>query len=88
MNTTTTTTNNSSDQGYVAGLQTARNLIGNRADMIDRLLYTDEAMNILSNSTLDRFIKLSEKRIELQKKACSLWDACHVIYEEEKRVRG
>lgn len=88
MNTTFTTTNNSSDQGYVTGLQTARHLIGKRADMIDRLLYTDEAMNILSNATLGRFLKLSEKRIELQKKAHSLWDACHIIYEVEKKVRG
>lgn len=88
MNTTTNTTNNSNDQGCVAGLQTARHLIGKRADMIDRLLYTDEAMNILSNSTLDRFIKLSEKRIALQQKACNLWDVCHILYEEEKRLRG
>ena len=88
MNTTTTNTTNSSDHEYVVGLGTARHLIGKRADMIDRLLYTDEAMNILSNSTIDRFIKLSEKRIELQSKACSLRAACQIISDEEKRVRG
>lgn len=83
MNTSEETTKYCYDQGYLDGLDTARELISTRAAMIDRLLYSDEAMNIRYSVMGRQFDKLWTKRSNLQSKSFALWLLAGRIYQEE-----
>lgn len=87
MNTTTSTTSQSYIQGYINGLAKARDILSERASMIDRLLYSDEAMAIKWHATGVKFDAILTARRELQNKAIGLWEACGKLYEEEKKAR-
>lgn len=86
MNTTESTSKYSYDHGYVDGLATAREILSNKANMIDRLLYSDEAMAIKWHATGVKFDAILTARRELQNKAIGLWEACGKLYEEEKKI--
>lgn len=83
MNKTESTSKYSYDQGYLDGLATAREILSNKANMIDRLLYSDEAMSIECHATGVKFDAISTARYVLQLKAKALWEACGMLYEEE-----
>ena len=86
MKTTTNTTAQTYIQGYLKGLAKARDILSERAMMIDRLLYSDEAMAIKWHATGVKFDAILTARRELEIKAKGLWEACCKLYEEEKRI--
>ena len=87
MKTTTNTTAQTYIQGYLNGLAKARDILSERANMIDRLLYSDEAMAIKWHATGVKFDAILTARRELQEKARALWEAGGMLYKEEERAR-
>lgn len=83
MKTTEETTKYCYDQGYADAMADAREMVSTKAAMIDKLLYSDEAMNIRNAVTGRQFDRLWNKRSNLQSKSIALWLLAGKIYEEE-----
>lgn len=83
MNTKESTTKYMYDQGYADALAVVRVMVTTKAAMIDKLLYSDEAMNILYSAIGMQFVKLWTKRSNLNIKSIALWLLAGKIYEEE-----
>lgn len=86
MNTSTNTTAQTYIQGYLNGLTKARDILSERANLIDRLLYSDEAMRIKWHATGAKFNAILTARRILQTKSIGLWEACGKLYEAEKKA--
>lgn len=83
MNTTESTTKYCYDKGYADALADVREMVTTKAATIDRLLYSDEAMNIRYSVKGSKFDKLYTKRSNLQSKSIALWLLSGQIYLEE-----
>lgn len=71
------------DQGYNDALADVRHYLSSKAALIDKLLYSDEAMNILDLVSRRKFDKLMNMRKNLRMKSKDLWRLAGYIYEEE-----
>lgn len=76
-------TNYCYDQGYADAMADVREMVSTKAALIDKLLYSDEAMNIRFCVTGRQFDRLLNKRRNLQCKSIALWLLAGKIYEEE-----
>lgn len=83
MKTTEETTKYCYDQGYADAMADVCEMVSTKAAMIDKLLYSDEAMNIRYAVTGRQFDMLWNKRSNLQSKSIALWLLAGKIYEEE-----
>lgn len=55
---------------------------------MDDALYNDTAMQILLQSTGNRFDFLYEKRCEVQKKIRTMWDICGLIENQINELKN
>lgn len=76
-------TNYCYDKGYADAMADVREMVSTKAAMIDKLLYSDEAMNIKYSLMGRHFDRLWNKRRSLQIKSIALWLLADKIYKEE-----
>lgn len=62
--------------------------IDKRATRLDDALYNDIAMQILYQSTGNRFDCLNEKRREIRKKIRTMWDICGLIENQINELKN
>ena len=64
----------------------AENVLTDQAEIIETLLYSDEAMTIRNNSWGEKFGKMYELRMNLIKKQHMLYKMAHLMHVEWSKV--